>query len=400
MKKRNICIITPGKLPVPASNGGAVETLVNNFIDMNELNKEFKITVISSYNQKAKKISKKYKETSILFININKIHQFISIFFKILIKVIKINIPSSYYEYSICRRVDINSYDLFIIEGGNLNKYRYLSKKVGRSKMVAHLHGNNTSNESLDNIYGHIISISQFVKKNWDKTSKINNKNSYVVLNGIDIDTFNKKIELKDINRIKEDLSIDKKDFVVLFCGRLNKDKGIKELIYAIEKLNDRSIKLLIVGSPMFGLKDKSKFLTEIKALVKRFENNIIFTGYIHNDELYKYYKLANLVVMPSIWDEPAGLVAIEALASERVLVATKVGGLVEYINEESAFLIERDEFIINNIVNAINELRFNRNKYEELIKNSLNQAKKFNKESYYEDLSKVINSIIDKNNI
>lgn len=398
MRKKNICIITPGELPVPAIRGGAVETLVNNFVDINEIDKKFKITVISAFDKKAKEIAYKYHETNIIFIKNKKIYKVVSLFLKIANKILKNNIPSNYYEYAICKRIDVNKFDLFIIEGGDLKKYKYLSSKLGKNKMVAHLHGNNTSNKELDDIYGSVISISEFVKKNWDNTSKISNDNSYVVFNGIDISNFNKYVNISDIINIKRELKIDKDDFVVLFCGRINKDKGIKELIYAINKINDSRLKLLIVGSPMFGLKSKSNFLMEVQQLIDKDKKNILFTGYIHNSELYKYYKLANLVVMPSIWDEPAGLVAIEALASESALIATKVGGLVEYINSDSAFLIERDEMIIDNIAFAIKELMVNKNKYESLVKNSLNQAKKFNREVYYESLSEVINFIIDKN--
>lgn len=398
MRKKNICIITPGELPVPAIRGGAVETLVNNFVDINEIDKKFKITVISAFDKKAKEIAYKYHETNIIFIKNKKIYKVVSLFLKIANKILKNNIPSNYYEYAICKRIDVNKFDLFIIEGGDLKKYKYLSSKLGKNKMVAHLHGNNTSNKELDDIYGSVISISEFVKKNWDNTSKISNDNSYVVFNGIDISNFNKYVNISDIINIKRELKIDKDDFVVLFCGRINKDKGIKELIYAINKINDSRLKLLIVGSPMFGLKSKSNFLMEVQQLIDKDKKNILFTGYIHNSELYKYYKLANLVVMPSIWDEPAGLVAIEALASESALIATKVGGLVEYINSDSTFLIERDEMIIDNIAFAIKELMVNKNKYESLVKNSLNQAKKFNREVYYESLSEVINFIIDKN--
>ena len=55
-------------------------------------------------------------------------------------------------------------------------------------------------------------------------------------------------------------------DFVVLFCGRLEPDKGIHKLLEAIASLEDPRVKLLIVGSPFFGRTQTSPFLKKLEA--------------------------------------------------------------------------------------------------------------------------------------
>ena len=60
MKK--ICIILPEEFPVPATKGGAVETLVNSIIDENEKEKKIEITCVTRYEKKAYEKSKKYKQ--------------------------------------------------------------------------------------------------------------------------------------------------------------------------------------------------------------------------------------------------------------------------------------------------------------------------------------------------
>ena len=69
MKILKILIITPGKLPVPATCGGAVENLIQQLLDDNEKNTNFEFTVFSLYEEKAFEYSKKYKYTKFIFID-------------------------------------------------------------------------------------------------------------------------------------------------------------------------------------------------------------------------------------------------------------------------------------------------------------------------------------------
>ena len=66
----SVCLIIPNAFPVPAVKGGAVETLVNNLLDENEIYGNLIITVVSIYDEQAKMISSKYKNTEFIFIKI------------------------------------------------------------------------------------------------------------------------------------------------------------------------------------------------------------------------------------------------------------------------------------------------------------------------------------------
>ena len=59
-----ICMIAPKNFPVPALKGGAVETLITDFIDENEIHKKANVDVITIYNKDAIEESKKYKYTN------------------------------------------------------------------------------------------------------------------------------------------------------------------------------------------------------------------------------------------------------------------------------------------------------------------------------------------------
>ena len=68
-----LAIITSGYLPVPASKGGAVENLVENFIKENESKKNIDITIFSIYDEKAYEKAKLYNNTKVKFIKSIKI---------------------------------------------------------------------------------------------------------------------------------------------------------------------------------------------------------------------------------------------------------------------------------------------------------------------------------------
>ena len=68
-----VAIITSGYLPVPASKGGAVENIVENFIIENEIEKKVNFEIFSIYDENAENISKKYQYTNFNFIKPNKI---------------------------------------------------------------------------------------------------------------------------------------------------------------------------------------------------------------------------------------------------------------------------------------------------------------------------------------
>ena len=83
--KKNIVIITNGTLPVPPVNGGAVENLLQTFIDLNEKYKNFELVVFSIYNKIAYEKSKSYELSNFVFINTNTISYKCERFFRYLL---------------------------------------------------------------------------------------------------------------------------------------------------------------------------------------------------------------------------------------------------------------------------------------------------------------------------
>ena len=121
-------------------------------------------------------------------------------------------------------------------------------------------------------------------------------------------------------NEIVEQLSLKNKK-VTLFVGRCVALKNVNILIEAFARLNQKENVLIIIGD---GNKKE-----EWKILADRLHVNTVFAGRLEGNELYAYYNIANVFVLPS-YLEPFGAVTNEALlAGCDCLVSNKAGSRV-----------------------------------------------------------------------
>ena len=152
--------------------------------------------------------------------------------------------------------------------------------------------------------------------------------------NGIDTkNKFNPALYSKNIkSEMRAELGLDDNDFVVGFCGRIVRDKGVVELCKSIEILSDRypqkNIKLLVIGA--FEKRDAvpkatAEFLQK-SPLVK-------FTGRVPFEAIQKYYSPMDVIVLPS-YREGFGLTTIEAGAMGIPAIVSRSTGCVDSIEE------------------------------------------------------------------
>ena len=128
--------------------------------------------------------------------------------------------------------------------------------------------------------------------------------------NGIDIDIFRKPLTDTEKNSLMKRYGISHEDKVLVIVSRLSKEKRIQDILDMMPILikKDPGIKLLLAGDGPYSDKLKSK------ALALGLKSNVIFTGHIARDEVYKYYKLGKIFLCASDF-EHSSLTLREALA-------------------------------------------------------------------------------------
>jgi glycosyltransferase involved in cell wall biosynthesis len=136
------------------------------------------------------------------------------------------------------------------------------------------------------------------------------------------------KIKQEEIQSLKKQYQLSQDDFVVGIVGRIEEAKGQYKVIEALHILQNRDIKLFVVGAPM-----QESYLAELEQKVQQLglHKQVIFVGFTR--EVANYMQLFDVHVLATK-HETFGLVVIEAMINRAVSIATAVGGPLEIIND------------------------------------------------------------------
>ncbi len=389
-----IAILTSGILPVPAVKGGAVENLIDFYLEYNEQHHQHDITIYSIYNEavhhhptlQSQVNHYHYVKTQSLAA---KIHKY---FF------LRSNQHNGYYHHAVefflheaIKDIRRRHFDVIILE--NRPGYALKLKFSTKAKLVYHLHNDNLSvgishYQAIYDAASGIITVSDYIKSRVRTINPKDTKTS-TVHNCINLTAFSKAASLK-----RQDFGLSKNDFVIVFSGRINQEKGIMELIDAVLHFKDiNNIKLLVIGSSFYGADNNDNdFIKSLKAKAAPLEDKILFTGFVPYHEMPQYLKLGDIAVLPSMWEEPFGLTILEAMASGLPLITTRSGGIPE-ICEDVSVLVKRDH-VVENLTAAILDLYEHPEKRKAMSLAALERSKYFSKERYAKDFFAAIEDI------
>lgn len=214
-------------------------------------------------------------------------------------------------------------------------------------------------------------------------------KNIHIIPTGIEVDRFFKEnVNKKEVDRLRKNLNLSKRDTVIIFVGRLAQEKNIEFLLNAEKKIinNHSNIKLLIVGDGP----DKEKL--EMFSRKLGIEKNVIFTGKVAWDDMPVYYQLANFFATASK-TETQGLTVIEAMAA----------GITPICIRDEAFLTAITDnlngFIFDNIdeyVEIILKLEKNKQERAKISGQARIQAEHFSSAQFADNVLVVYNKAIE----
>jgi glycosyltransferase involved in cell wall biosynthesis len=119
----------------------------------------------------------------------------------------------------------------------------------------------------------------------------------------------------------------------VLYAGRLVESKGVQTLIEALPMIGSSTRLVISGGGP---------YLSKLQRLVAKLgaTDRVTFRSPSYGDDLAELYRASSVVVVPSLWPEPFGLVGPEAMAHGRPVVASEIGGIPEWLAAGTGILV------------------------------------------------------------
>jgi glycosyltransferase involved in cell wall biosynthesis len=147
-----------------------------------------------------------------------------------------------------------------------------------------------------------------------------------LIPNGVDIKKFDIELNQEERSKIREELGLKENDVALITTSRLNVKNGVGDVIKALVKL-PTNVKFVVFG------------VGELESKLKKLSGNlevsdrVIFKGYVSSEELPKYLKACDIFIRPSL-SEGMGNSFIEAMAAQLPVIATPVGGIVDFLKE------------------------------------------------------------------
>ncbi len=195
-----------------------------------------------------------------------------------------------------------------------------------------------------------------------------------IIPNAVDFKLFSNPQQQGQIKALKSELGIKDDENVLITTSRLVQKNAVGDIIDSMSFL-PKNTKLLILG-----IGSQEDFLKEKVSLLK-LEDRVAFVGFVPYKDIPLYLSISHVFIRPSL-SEGFGNSFIEAMASGIPVVATKVGGIVDFlIDNQTGFFCEVKN--PKSIADKVNLILSNSDLRSEVIEN----AKKMVKEKYDWDI-------------
>lgn len=401
MTLKKVTIISSGYFPIPATKGGAIESLIDMLIRENERENELDFTIFSMYDNASDELKKNYRRTNVIYIRIPLYIKIMDVIvYHIFKNIIRIKKNMSYryifqrlfYIHAVAKHLSKYDFGNLVFENHPtlLSVLKYKNNfNVYNNRYFYHAHNvitNDFGNKKYLLNVKKFICVSEYIEKNIMEYLNVDDISKFSVLkNRIDENKFADIDQLKR-NEFLAKYHIPNDKIIFTFSGRLNPEKGAKELLIAFKNANLENAKLIIAGSYYFGLNIRSEYETELRKIAKELNDKIIFTGNIPYDDMPYLYSVSDVIVVPSVWDDPAPLTVIESLTCLKPLITTISGGIPEYANKETSIIIKIDSNFVDNLTKSIIELATNEQKRIKMHENEKAQCLKWTSKKYYEE--------------
>lgn len=328
--------VAPENYPVPATRGGAVETLIEGIVKQSSKNKCYSVSIRGN----------KQADNGFIQVQINAL-------FNRTLTPARLFWNTSLYSYAYQKEVwkKISQLKPDVVHIHNRPQFSvYIAKKFPEIKIIIHLHNEYLSEKSsrpftkklidkINKTNSIVISVSSYIN---NSISEYCTLRRHIVLNGIE----EAKNELHQHEEMKDQRS------VILYAGRIVREKGVEDLIELARHLNDDKYLIKIAGSTGFIGDKTADYERKINAEAAKFRN-IKMLGFVNREILAGHQNNAKYIVVPSRWNEPCALSVIEGMHSDALVIATDSGGNRELILDDNCI------YQINNFEQLLSKIKW-----------------------------------------
>ena len=173
-----------------------------------------------------------------------------------------------------------------------------------------------------------VIAVSQEMKRDILKCYDIPSSRVTVIHNGVDP----QKYRPRDGSRAVSNFGI--RTPFVLYVGRLSRQKGVFDLVDAMEQVPEDTTLVLVTGKP-----DTPEIEEELRRALAGMGHVVWIPEMLEDPDLVGLYNEAAVFACPSIY-EPFGIINLEAMACETPVVASRVGGIKEVVVDRETGLL------------------------------------------------------------
>jgi len=231
----------------------------------------------------------------------------------------------------------------------------------------------------VNKFYDKVIQVNP-LQYEWMTKYRIKKNKIFFIPNGVSESNF-KKIDNKDFIK-KYNL---KDRFVISYLGRIQRYKGIEQVIKILDKLN-KNVLFLIMG------KDAGD-LSRLKILINKLKvrDKVIFTNEISDENVLKGLSVSKIFILPSEW-EAFGISILQAMAQGNAIISTSTEGGKFLVSKENGFLYNYND--LKDLENKIKVLIVNKQALNKISKINKEKAKQFLWNNIAKDLEEVYNKV------
>jgi len=353
-----LAIVMPPMASMPLVSGGGVERLCELFFRENERSeKPFDITVISRYDEASETLSDKYEHVKFLYVKIARSEPPSSVFMS------KLTGKPMRHDYlkGVIKHLKSIRFDELMLE--NCAEFAQTLAKKFKVKPILHAHGRffGTDRKGWKGMLAYVkryIFVSEFLRNDAVKCG-VPEELCSVVRNCVDINEFDAERFTEQRQEKRAQYGLSDGDLLGIFVGKLTPEKGALELVKAIahSEYSQSKMRFLIVGSAQYGMNIVDDYRNELEVAAAK--GRVIFIGSVKSSSTARFLARADFAVVPSVWDEPAGLGVIEALSSGLPIIVTDSGGIPEYtdgLSENVCTTVKRGIGFVGSLTKAIDK--------------------------------------------